>query len=52
LLDTTIVAVRSEATSKANVESAVQRMKEDGVNVGGMVLTRRRVYTPGWLRNA
>ena len=52
LLDTTIVAVRSEATSKANVESAVQRMKQDGVHVGGTVLTRRRVYTPGWLRNA
>ena len=52
LLDTTIVAVRSEATSRSKVETAVQRMKEDGVNLGGMVLTRRRVYTPKWLRNA
>lgn len=52
LLDTTIVAVRSEATRRANVETAVQRMKEDGVNIGGMVLARRRVYTPKWFRNA
>jgi len=52
LLDTTIVAVRSEATSKSKVETAVQRMKDDGVKLGGMVLTRRRVYTPQWLQNA
>ena len=52
LLDTTIVAVRSEATSRTKVESAVQRMKDDGVTLGGMVLTRRRIYTPQWLRNA
>ena len=52
LLDTTIVAVRSEATRRASVESAIQRMKEDGVNIGGTVLARRRVYTPKWFRNA
>ena len=52
LLDTTIVAVRSDATSKSKVETAVQCMKDDGVTLGGMVLTRRRVYTPQWLQNA
>jgi len=51
LTDITIVAVRSEGPRRSSVASSVQGLVDDGVNIGGTVLTRRRVYTPRWLRN-
>lgn len=51
LTDITVVAVRSEAARRSEVAGSIERLTEDGVNVGGTILTRRRIYTPRWLRN-
>jgi Mrp family chromosome partitioning ATPase len=50
--DTTIVAVRSESVRRSDAATAIRRMTDDGVNIGGTILTRRFVYTPWWLRHA
>jgi Mrp family chromosome partitioning ATPase len=52
LIDMTIVAVRSEAVRRSDLTTAIHRMTDDGVSIGGTILTRRRIYTPRWLRNA
>ncbi|MCY2974485.1 MAG: CpsD/CapB family tyrosine-protein kinase [Planctomycetota bacterium] len=52
LCDTTIIAVRSDAVRRSEATAAIQRLADDGVKITGTILTRRRVYTPRWLRNA
>ena len=52
LTDTTIVAIRCEGARRSEVSSAMERLNEDGVKIGGTVLTRRRIYTPKWFRHA
>lgn len=52
LADTTIVAIRCEGARRSEVSSAMERLNEDGVKIGGTVLTRRFVYTPRWFRHA
>jgi len=52
LCDTTIIAVRSDAVRRAEATTAIQRLADDGVKITGTILTRRRVYTPRWLRNS
>ena len=52
MFDTTIVAVRSESVRRSDAAAAIRRMTDDGVNIGGTILTRRRIYTPRWLRHA
>ena len=52
LTDTTIVAVRCEVARRSEVSSALQRLDEDGVRIGGTVLTRRHVHTPRWFWHA
>lgn len=50
LTDTTLLAVRSEAVHRREAQDAVERLKADGVNLGGCLLTRKRIYTPRFLR--
>jgi len=50
--DLTIVAIRCEAARRSEVSTALERLNEDGVKIGGTVLTRRRIYTPKWFRHA
>ncbi len=52
LCDATIIAVRSDAVRRSQALTAIQRLADDGVKVTGTILTRRRIYTPRWLRNA
>jgi len=48
--DVTIVAVRSESVRRKTVIESIRRFSDDGVNVGGTILTRRKSFTPAWLR--
>ena len=52
LTDSTIVAIRCEGARRSEVSTALERLNEDGVKIGGTVLTRRRIYTPKWFRHA
>ncbi len=49
--DVTIIAIRSEAVSRKHAVEAIDRFAEDGVNIGGTILTRRKLYTPSWFRS-
>ncbi|MEO1498712.1 MAG: CpsD/CapB family tyrosine-protein kinase [Planctomycetota bacterium] len=49
-LDGVVMAVRSEATPAGRLQESAETLADDGVPVVGSVLTRRKHYTPGWLR--
>lgn len=48
--DVTLVAVRSESVRRKTVIESIRRFSDDGFNVGGTILTRRKSNTPAWLR--
>lgn len=52
LADLNIVAVRSQSVRKSDLETLLQQAADDGLKVGGTVLTRHRIYTPQFLRKS
>lgn len=48
--DLTLVAIRSGSVRSHDVVEAINRLEEDGIKVAGTLLTRRKTYTPSWIR--
>jgi Mrp family chromosome partitioning ATPase len=48
--DTCVVAIKSESVRREQVKSMIDQLAEDGVHVDGCILTRKRLYTPAWIR--
>lgn len=48
-LDTTIVAVRSDAIARRDAEQMIATAQSDGLQLAGTILTRKRSYTPAWI---
>lgn len=48
--DTCVVAVKSESVRREQLKSMINQLDEDGVQVNGCILTRKRSYTPAWIR--
>lgn len=48
--DVTIVAVRSEGVRSTSVVEMINQLQDDGVEVAGTILTRKKIYTPAWIR--
>lgn len=49
-LDGTLLVARFEAVKQPEAQRALQRLRNDGVNVWGSILNRHREYVPSWLR--
>ncbi len=50
-LDSTLLAVRANATRRKTARATVDRLNADGVQVMGAVITQHKRHTPSWLRN-
>ncbi|QDU90002.1 Tyrosine-protein kinase YwqD [Pirellulimonas nuda] len=48
-IDAAVFAVRSDAVRRRDAQVAVARLRADGVNLVGAVLTAKRRYAPAWL---
>lgn len=48
--DTCVVAIKSESVRREHAKSMIDQLNEDGVRVDGCILTRKRSYTPAWIR--
>lgn len=49
-LDGVLLAVRNEATQARQIQSTVEALRADEVELIGSVMTRQKHYTPKWLR--
>lgn len=48
-LDQVLLVVRAERTRGPHAKRVAERLREDGVPLGGVVLNRQRRYVPRWL---
>jgi Mrp family chromosome partitioning ATPase len=48
--DTCVVAIKSESVRRERIKSMITQLAEDGVQVDGCILTRKRSYTPAWIQ--
>jgi len=48
--DFTLVAIRSGSVRSQDVVESINRLEEDGIKVAGTLLTRRKSFTPSWIR--
>jgi len=50
-LDGVLLITRFEAVKQKQAQRVLQRLQQDGIEVWGTVMNRRRNYLPKWLRN-
>ena len=47
--DTALIVIRAEAVRRSDARKSVAMLHDDGINLGGVVLTRTKSYAPKWL---
>ncbi len=47
--DTALFVIRAEAVRRSEARRSVAMLHEDGINLGGIVLTRTKTFAPKWL---
>lgn len=50
-LDEVLLVVRSESQRRQGAQTALARLRDDGVRVAGAVVTQQRDYIPRWFRS-